>query len=38
MRMVVRPIRRDDRGVASTVGTIMALLVFLTFLSLIVNQ
>lgn len=28
----------DDRGVASTVGTIMALLVFLTFLSLIVNQ
>ena len=38
MRMVVRPIRRDDRGVASTVGTIMAILVFLTFLSLIVNQ
>ncbi|MGQ0796934.1 MAG: hypothetical protein ACT4OI_03595 [Methanobacteriota archaeon] len=30
--------RRDDEGVASTVGTIMALLVFLTFLSLIVNQ
>ncbi len=33
-----RDLRRDERGVASTVGTIMALLVFLTFLSLIVNQ
>lgn len=33
-----RNLRRDERGVASTVGTIMALLVFLTFLSLIVNQ
>src|SRR4030067_2868702 len=28
----------NDEGVASTVGTIMALLVFLTFLSLITNQ
>ncbi len=38
---VVKPLRRlreDESGVASTVGTIMALLVFLTFLSLIVNQ
>src|SRR4030067_63250 len=37
----VKPLRRlceDESGVASTVGTIMALLVFLTFLSLIVNQ
>src|SRR5438445_12322504 len=33
-----RRIRRDESGVASTVGTIMALLVFLTFISLIVNQ
>lgn len=31
-------LRRDEEGVASTVGTIMALLVALTFLSLIVNQ
>jgi hypothetical protein len=38
MRVVVRDIRGDEEGVASTVGTIMALLVFLTFLSLIVNQ
>lgn len=38
MVLVIRPLRRDERGVASTVGTIMALLVFLTFLSLIVNQ
>jgi len=28
----------DEKGVASTVGTILALLVFLTFFSLIVNQ
>src|SRR3990170_278917 len=34
----VRRLREDESGVASTVGTIMALLVFLTFLSLIVNQ
>ena len=33
-----RCIREDESGVASTVGTIMALLVFLTFISLIVNQ
>ncbi len=38
MGFVRRDIRRDEEGVASTVGTIMALLVFLTFLSLIVNQ
>lgn len=38
VRMIRRELRRDERGVASTVGTIMALLVFLTFLSLIVNQ
>src|SRR3989440_1427828 len=38
MRLLIRDIRGDERGVASTVGTIMALLVFLTFLSLIVNQ
>lgn len=31
-------VKRDEEGVASTVGTIMALLVFLTFMSLIVNQ
>lgn len=30
--------RTDDEGVASTLGTTMALLVFLTFMSLIVNQ
>ncbi len=36
--VVRRDLRRDERGVASTVGTIMALLVFLTFMSLIVNQ
>jgi len=29
---------RDERGVASTVGTIMALLVFLTFLTLFTNS
>ena len=34
----LRYIREDESGVASTVGTIMALLVFLTFISLIVNQ
>ncbi len=33
-----RNLRRDKDGVASTVGTIMALLVVLTFLSLLVNQ
>lgn len=38
MRVLIRDLRPDDQGVASTVGTIMALLVFLTFLSLIVNQ
>ena len=38
MRVVIRRLKRDEQGVASTVGTIMALLVFLTFLSLIVNQ
>jgi len=34
----VRRLRQDESGVASTVGTIMALLVFLTFMSMIVNQ
>jgi len=34
----LRHIRRDESGVASTVGTIMALLGFPTFISLIVNQ
>jgi len=34
----VRRLRKDESGVASTVGTIMALLVFLTFMSMIVNQ
>src|SRR6266511_1857147 len=38
MRVLIRELRSDERGVASTVGTIMALLVFLTFLSLITNQ
>jgi hypothetical protein len=38
MRAVFRSVRGDDEGVASTLGTTMALLVFLTFLSLIVNQ
>lgn len=38
MGLLIRRMRNDDEGVASTVGTIMALLVFLTFLSLIVNQ
>src|SRR3977135_2063613 len=38
MRVLIRDFRSDERAVASTVGTIMALLVFLTFLSVIVNQ
>jgi hypothetical protein len=38
MRVLIRDLRGDEEAVASTVGTIMALLVFLTFLSLIVNQ
>jgi hypothetical protein len=38
VRVVIRDFRADDDAVASTVGTIMALLVFLTFLSVIVNQ
>jgi len=38
MGLLKRQLRHDSEGVASTVGTIMALLVFLTFLSLIVNQ
>ena len=38
MRPVTRAVRTDEKGVASTLGTTMALLVFLTFLSLIVNQ
>src|SRR5213592_2675950 len=38
MRLLIPDIFGDEEGVASTVGTIMALLVFLTFLSLIVNQ
>jgi hypothetical protein len=33
-----RSVRTDREGVASTLGTTMALLVFLTFMSLIVNQ
>lgn len=33
-----RSVKWDDKGVASTVGTIMSLLVFLTFMSLIVDQ
>jgi len=38
MRVLIRDFRSDERAVASTVGTVMALLVFLTFLSVIVNQ
>jgi hypothetical protein len=38
VRVVIRDFSADDEAVASTVGTIMALLVFLTFLSVIVNQ
>ncbi len=34
----IRRLQEDESGVASTVGTIMALLVFLSFMSLIVNQ
>ncbi len=33
-----RTLRQDNEGVASTVGTIMALLVILTFFSLFINQ
>lgn len=32
-----RCIRRDEEGVASVIGTIMALLIFLTFMSMFVN-
>ena len=32
-----RCIRRDEKGVASVIGTIMALLIFLTFMSMFVN-
>jgi hypothetical protein len=38
MVLAIRRLRPDERGVASTVGTVMALLVFLTFFSLIINQ
>jgi hypothetical protein len=38
MRAVIHTVRSDESGVASTLGTTMALLVFLTFLSMIVNQ
>ncbi len=34
----LRTLRRDRKGVASTVGTIMALLVILTFFTLFLNQ
>lgn len=37
-RVIAHRLKWDDEGVASTVGTIMALLVFLTFLSMIVNS
>jgi hypothetical protein len=37
-RHVRRFLKRDKEGVASTVGTIMALLVFLTFLTLFTNS
>ncbi len=37
-RIITHKLKWDDEGVASTVGTIMALLVFLTFLSMIVNS
>ncbi|MFQ6127839.1 MAG: hypothetical protein ACE5QW_02920 [Thermoplasmata archaeon] len=33
-----KKLRWDDEGVASTVGTIMALMVVLTFMSMIINQ
>ncbi|MFQ5909711.1 MAG: hypothetical protein ACE5IJ_03205 [Thermoplasmata archaeon] len=35
---IKRKLRWDDSGVASTVGTIMALMVVMTFMSMIVNQ
>jgi hypothetical protein len=35
---IKRKLNWDDRGVASTVGTIMALMVVMTFMSMIVNQ
>ena len=35
---IKRRLSWDDEGVASTVGTIMALMIFLTFLSLFTNQ
>lgn len=35
---IKRRLKWDDRGVASTVGTIMALMVVMTFMSMIVNQ
>jgi hypothetical protein len=35
---IKRKLKWDDRGVASTVGTIMALMVVMTFMSMIVNQ
>jgi len=37
-RLIAYKKKWDDEGVVSTVGTIMALLVFLTFLSMIVNS
>ena len=37
-RIIAHKLKWDDEGVASTVGTIMALLVFLTFMSMIVNS
>src|SRR2546421_6793076 len=38
MGVLIGAFRSDERAVASTIGTVMALLVFLTFLSVIVNQ
>src|SRR5947209_19573449 len=38
MRVLIRDFRSDERAVASTIGTVMALLVSLTFPSAIVNQ
>ena len=35
---IKRKLRWDNKGVASTVGTIMALMVVMTFMSMIVNQ
>jgi len=37
-RIIAHKLKWDDEGVASTVGTIMALLIFLTFLSMIINH